>query len=96
MTSKQTTDELLDACIQAAIELGYAKAEGTDSPQHFAALKDAITEYSESFNTSSSSTMNRRTEMELLMIRNAYLAYLFALGELSVEELPQRFKSLKP
>lgn len=96
MTGKQSTDELLDACIQAAIELGYAKAEGIDSPEHFATLKNAITEYSRSFHTSFTSTMNRQAEMELLMTRNAYLAYLFAMGELSLEELPLKFESLEP
>jgi hypothetical protein len=94
MTQKPQSDELLNTCIQAAIELGFAKAEGTDTPDHFTALKNAMTEYIDSERTKSPLPTLCEGELENLMIKNAYLTYLYALGKLSIEQLPEMFQSL--
>jgi hypothetical protein len=95
MTQTPQSDELLNTCIQTAIELGFAKAEGTDTPEHFTALKNAMNAYIDSERTKCPSPTLCERELENLMIKNAYLTYLYALGELSIEQLPEMFQSLK-
>jgi len=95
MTHKTQPDELLNTCIHAAIEMGLAKAEGTDTPEHFTALKKAIAAYNDSQERTSPSARLGEVDLENLMIKNAYLTYLYAMGELTIEQLPEMFESLK-
>ena len=95
MTMETHSGALLDRCVNLAADFGCLRAVEADVTETFDALNKAIEMYLASLSWIPLENRPTREVIVRIMIRNSFLAYRFALGELSVEELPEAFASLE-
>ena len=94
MATNDYSNELLKACVAAAVNLGEAQALNNDTAQNFVELKEAIQTYIDSFWYLPYDEQPKEEIVKALMINNAYLAYLYILGELPDEQVSSAFSLL--
>ena len=95
MTMETKSGALLDRCVNLAADFGCLRAAEKDATKTFTDLNEAIDRFIESLGWLPVEERPERAQVVRMMVRNSFLMYRHALGELSVEELPEAFASLE-
>jgi hypothetical protein len=95
MATINQSAQLLDDCVELAIAVGTTRATEGDATEKLNELRQAIDEYIASTWFMPENERPSREHVTKVMVRNAYLSYLFTMGQLPVENVPEAFKILE-
>ena len=95
MANINSSAALLDECVDVALNLGIMRAQEQDTTEQAEELGRAVDAYVASLWYMPEDERPTARQVSIVMVRNAYLAYLHEMGLLPLEQLPDAFKILE-